>query len=45
MTAVARATPRGGGGSTASTGHVESLGAEAGRRGAASAPGCRDDVR
>lgn len=45
MTTVARATPRSGGGSTASTGHVESLGAVAGGRGAASASACRCDVR
>lgn len=45
MTAMARATPRGGGGGTASTRHVESLGAEAGGRGAASGPPCSFDVR
>ena len=45
VTAMARATPRSGGGGTASTRHVESLGAEPGGRGAASGPPCRFDVR
>lgn len=45
VTAMARAAPRGGGGGTASTGHVESLGVGAGARGAASELPCCFDVR